>query len=59
MPRRLTLRAEHLAELSTDDLASVAGGLPTSPCTGAYPTIWCGALVAAVVAAVTREVTTA
>ena len=49
--RTLTLRSEHLAELSAADLTSVAGasGLPceplitllcpTSNCTGYYPSI--------------------
>ena len=54
MSRRLTLRSEHLAELSPSDLESVVGGLPTNLCTGAYPTIYCGALIAAVVGIVTR-----
>ena len=54
---KLTLRTEHLAELSPDDLASVNGAdapLPTQYCTGAYPTIVC----APIIAAVTRIVTT-
>ena len=51
MPR-LTLRTEHLAELTTDELAAVAGGtsvdacvqatvicVPTHDCTGYYPSI--------------------
>jgi hypothetical protein len=54
MPRRLTLRSERFVELSPSDLESVAGGLPTSPCTGAYPTIYCGALISVVVGVVTR-----
>ena len=59
MTRRLTLRAERLAELTHDELASVAGGLPTNPCTGVYPTLYssCFVLVSAVVDAV-REATT-
>lgn len=49
---RLTLRTEHLAELTTDELAAVAGGnsvdvcvqatlicVPTHDCTGYYPSI--------------------
>ena len=50
MKRTLTLRTEHLGELTTGDLASVAGasGLPCEPltaicpthnCTGYYPSI--------------------
>lgn len=54
MPRRLTLRSEHLAELTDAQLESVAGGLPTNVCTGAYPTFNCGAIIAAVVGIVTR-----
>ena len=54
MPRRLTLRSEHLAELTDAQLESVAGGLPTAMCTGAYPTVMCGALIAVVVGVVTR-----
>ena len=55
MTRKLTLRTEHLAELTTSDLQSVAGasGLPcetseiqvtqlcpTFGCTGYYPSIF-------------------
>jgi hypothetical protein len=54
MPRRLTLRSEHLAELTDTQLESVAGGLPTQMCTGAYPTFMCAALINAVVGIVTR-----
>lgn len=59
MTRRLTLRAERLAGLTHDELASVAGGLPTNPCTGVYPTLSpsCLVLVSAVADAV-REATT-
>ena len=52
MKRRLTLRSEHLAELSSSDLGSVVGGqaitnnqgicaslMPTQCCTGWYPSI--------------------
>lgn len=51
MPR-LALRTEHLADLTTDELAAVAGGtsvdaciratvicVPTHDCTGYYPSI--------------------
>jgi hypothetical protein len=37
--RHLTLRSEHLAELSTNDLASVAGGTTTDLFTGNYPSL--------------------
>lgn len=44
MKRRLTLTSEHLTELTSTDLAGIAGGqeLPTlkyCPMTGVYPTI--------------------
>ena len=43
MKRRLTLRSEHLTELTRTDLAAIAGAaqdLPTQKCfTGVYPTI--------------------
>jgi hypothetical protein len=52
LKRRLTLRSEHLAELSPSDLGSVVGGqvitknqgicaslVPTQCCTGYYPSI--------------------
>lgn len=43
MKRRLALKSEHLAELTPQDLAGVAGGyqeLPTRRCfTGIYPSI--------------------
>ncbi|HEX8002027.1 MAG TPA: hypothetical protein VF519_04965 [Mycobacteriales bacterium] len=52
MTRRLVLAREHLAELTTDELAGVAAAqqvpLPTQVCTGYYPSInapcpttWC------------------
>jgi hypothetical protein len=40
MKRCLTLRTEHLAELTSDELGSVAGGTVTNrTCTGIYPSI--------------------
>jgi hypothetical protein len=52
MTRRLTLKSEHLAELSTNELVSVVGAqaitqnqgicaslVPTQCCTGYYPTL--------------------
>ena len=40
MKRHLVLRSERLAELTTEDLASVAAGAPTTNCfTGIYPSI--------------------
>ncbi|HEX8002028.1 MAG TPA: hypothetical protein VF519_04970 [Mycobacteriales bacterium] len=43
MKRRLALRAEHLTDLTTDELANVAAGqqvtLPTQRCTGYYPSL--------------------
>lgn len=43
MKRRLTLKSEHLTELTRTDLAGIAGGIqeiPTRKCfTGVYPTI--------------------
>ena len=59
--RRLALKTERLAELTTDDLAAVHGAqapLPTQICTGAYPTIVCAAIIAAVTGVVTGIVTT-
>ncbi len=37
--KRLTLHSEHLSDLSTDELASVAGGATVVCLTGVYPTI--------------------
>ena len=40
MKRRLTLKSEHLTELTGSELSAVAGGLATERCfTGVYPTI--------------------
>lgn len=45
MRRRLTLRKETLSELTTEELAKLAGGqdtktlIPTNRCTGYYPSI--------------------
>lgn len=52
MKRRLVLKSEHLAELSTNELTSVVGGqavtnnqgicaslFPTQCCTGYYPSL--------------------
>ena len=45
MNRRLTLKREHLTELSTAEMAAVAGGYPNLPSihdrclTGMYPSI--------------------
>ena len=42
-PKKLQLRREDLGELTADELTQVAGGqaigLPTSMCTGYYPSI--------------------
>jgi hypothetical protein len=53
MTRRLVLRAERLAELSPDDLASVHGGLPTNMCVTEYPTVPCTVFVTIVTTIVT------
>lgn len=52
MKRRLTLKSEHLAELTTSELGAIAGAqaittnqgicaslMPTQCCTGYYPSI--------------------
>ena len=39
MTRRLSLRSEHLAELSAADLEAVGGAGSLPPMTGVYPTI--------------------
>lgn len=39
MKRRLALKSEHLAELTPNDLASVAAGATTQCFTGYYPSI--------------------
>ena len=39
MNRRLTLKAEHLTELSPADLSAVAGGTVTDLFTGYYPSL--------------------
>jgi len=39
MKRRLSLKSEHLADLTPNDLASVAGGTTTDLLTGYYPSI--------------------
>jgi len=39
MTRRLSLRGERLAELTTSELESVVGGLPTQVCTGYYTSL--------------------
>ena len=41
MKRTLTLRSEHLAELSTAELVAVVGGqdMPTNQCTGHYESL--------------------
>ncbi len=40
MPRRLSLRSERVAALTTSELEAVVAGLPlpTQPCTGVYVT---------------------
>ncbi|HEV2889839.1 MAG TPA: hypothetical protein VGX28_05635 [Frankiaceae bacterium] len=40
MKRRLALHSEYLSDLSTTELASVAGGIQSDGCmTGVYPTL--------------------
>jgi len=39
MKRRLALKSEYVSELTTNELASVAGGATTDCFTGYYPTI--------------------